>query len=206
MSVECLRTVLLFLCIFSLFSSVIMNAIFTFQGPLKITFTFFVLWSFSQSSFLFVCFVFLLFRAAPVAYGGSQARGWIRAIAAGLRQSHSSAGTLTHWARPGIEPSPSRILVGFVSSTPQRELQKGLFFPQCFTCKFRKPRRALWARKSSFFQTRHSCVVHKPGSGGHLPLPARYSDYAHWMKTGFSSQGRDPVNHGFKWNCFPLLK
>ena len=36
---------------------------------------------------LFVC----LFRAAPVAYGGSQARGLIGAVAAGLRQSHSNA-------------------------------------------------------------------------------------------------------------------
>ena len=29
----------------------------------------------------------MLFRAAPMAYGGSQARGWIRAIAAGLHHS-----------------------------------------------------------------------------------------------------------------------
>ena len=40
--------------------------------------------------FLFVfCFVFCLFRAAPMAYGGSQARGLIRAVVAGLRDSHS---------------------------------------------------------------------------------------------------------------------
>ena len=44
-------------------------------------------------SFLFVC-LFCLFafsRAALVAYGGSQARGLIRAVAAGLRHSHSNA-------------------------------------------------------------------------------------------------------------------
>ena len=35
--------------------------------------------------------VFYLFRAIAMAYGGSQARGLIRAIAAGLRQSHSNA-------------------------------------------------------------------------------------------------------------------
>ena len=35
-------------------------------------------------------FFFLLFGAAPMAYGGSQARGRIRTIAAGLRHSHSN--------------------------------------------------------------------------------------------------------------------
>ena len=33
-----------------------------------------------------------LFRAAPTAYGGSQARGRIGAVAAGLCHSHSDAG------------------------------------------------------------------------------------------------------------------
>ena len=32
-----------------------------------------------------------LFRATLVAFGGSQAKGRIRAVAAGLRQSHSNA-------------------------------------------------------------------------------------------------------------------
>ena len=36
-------------------------------------------------------FVFCPFRATPVAYGSSQARGPIRPVAAGLRQSHSNA-------------------------------------------------------------------------------------------------------------------
>ena len=36
-----------------------------------------------------VFFFFLLFKTAPVVYGGSQARGRIRATAAGLRHSHS---------------------------------------------------------------------------------------------------------------------
>ena len=37
--------------------------------------------------------VFCLFRAAPAAYGGSQARGPIRATAAGLHHSHSNVGS-----------------------------------------------------------------------------------------------------------------
>ena len=41
--------------------------------------------------FLFVCFsVFCLFRAIPTAYGGSQARGPVRAVAAHLHDSRSN--------------------------------------------------------------------------------------------------------------------
>ena len=41
----------------------------------------------------FYLFIFLFFRAAPMAYGGSQARVPIGAIAASLRHSHSNAGS-----------------------------------------------------------------------------------------------------------------
>ena len=41
--------------------------------------------------FFFLSFVFCPFRAAPVAYGGSRARGLIGAVAAGLHQSHNNA-------------------------------------------------------------------------------------------------------------------
>ena len=53
--------------------------------------------------FLFI-YLFLLFafpRAAPAAYSGSQARGLIGAVAAGLRQSHSNAGSEAH-----LQPTP----------------------------------------------------------------------------------------------------
>ena len=40
--------------------------------------------------FIFCLFVFF-FRVAPAAYGGSQARGQIRAVAASLYHSHSNA-------------------------------------------------------------------------------------------------------------------
>ena len=80
------------------------------------------LWTWSTGcgtlSFLF-CGSFFLFRAAPVAYGSSWARGWIRAAAAGLHHNHGNwiwatlatyatfcgnARSLTHWVRPGIKP------------------------------------------------------------------------------------------------------
>ena len=49
----------------------------------------------SQQAHFFVIFVFvfLLFWAAPVAYGSFQARGQIRVAAAGLHHSHSNAGS-----------------------------------------------------------------------------------------------------------------
>ena len=42
---------------------------------------------------LCVCVFCLFFRATPTAYGGSQARGRIRAVAASLRHSHSNEGS-----------------------------------------------------------------------------------------------------------------
>ena len=49
----------------------------------------------------FFLFFFLLFRAALVAYGGSQARGPIGAVAAGLHHSHGNAGS-----EPHLQPIP----------------------------------------------------------------------------------------------------
>ena len=43
--------------------------------------------------FLLVFLSFCLSRAAPVAHGSSQARGLIRAVADGLRHSHSNVGS-----------------------------------------------------------------------------------------------------------------
>ena len=52
--------------------------------------------------FFFLFFVFLPFsRAALVAYGGSQARGRIGPVAAGLHQSLSNAGS-----EPRLRPTP----------------------------------------------------------------------------------------------------
>ena len=74
----------------------------------------------------------MLFRATPVAYGGSQAMGPIGATAASLHHTHSNTRSshicdLNHrsipGARPGIEPATSWFLVGFISAVPQWELQ-----------------------------------------------------------------------------------
>ena len=46
-------------------------------------------------------FFFFLFRAAPAAYGGSQAGGLIGATAAGLHHSHNNLGSETQ-----LRPTP----------------------------------------------------------------------------------------------------
>ena len=46
-------------------------------------------------------FFFCLFRAVPVAYGSSQARGLIRAVASSLHHSHSNMGS-----KPSLRPIP----------------------------------------------------------------------------------------------------
>ena len=43
-------------------------------------------------------------------------------MSAAYTTAHGNSGSLTHWARPGIEPETSWFLVGFVSTAPQREL------------------------------------------------------------------------------------
>ena len=73
---------------------------------------FFVLFCFCCFFFVVVVFffVFLLFLwAAPAAYGGSQDRGPIGAVAASLRQSHSNAGS-----EPRLLPTPQ------LTATPDR--------------------------------------------------------------------------------------
>ena len=89
--------------------------------------------------FFFFFWSFCLFTATPEACGGSQARGPIRAAAAGLCYSHSNSGSdphlrptyatahgniesLTHWSRPGFKPKSSWMPVGFVSAEPRWEL------------------------------------------------------------------------------------
>ena len=54
-----------------------------------------------SDDFFFFFFFFVFSRAAPEAYGGSQARGLIGAIAVGLHQSHSNSGS-----EPSLRPTP----------------------------------------------------------------------------------------------------
>ena len=91
--------------------------------------------------FLFVCF--FLFRAAPSAYGNSQARGWIRATAASLHLATamwdlSPIHYLYHSSWECWIPNPlseardrttsSWRLIGLVITEPQWELPDSLMF------------------------------------------------------------------------------
>ena len=62
-----------------------------------------------EVSVYFILFyrLFAFSKAAAEAYGSSQARGLIRAVAAGLRQSHSNTGS-----EPCLQPTPQ------VTATP----------------------------------------------------------------------------------------
>ena len=53
---------------------------------------------FTWQAFMYLLF---LFRAAPMAYGGSQARGPVGAVAIGLRHRHSNARS-----EPRLRPTP----------------------------------------------------------------------------------------------------
>ena len=75
--------------------------------------------SFFLSFFLFFFFIsFFLFRAAPAAFGSSQAKGRKGATAPGLHHSHSHSHTrsLAHWVRPGTESASSQTLSGLLNS------------------------------------------------------------------------------------------
>ena len=129
-------------------------------------------------------FFFCLFRVASVAYGGSQARGQIRAVAAGLCHNHSNARSkpclrrtpqlmatpdpLIHSSRPGIKPASSWILVRFISAEPQQELQKKFFIycklvspllNVCFSYIFSQPTACLFILLTEF-------AVVEAGAGG----------------------------------------
>ena len=92
--------------------------------------------SFSALHFVcwFVLFCFCLFRATPLAHGSFQARGLrhshsntrsksrLRPTLQTYTTAHGSAGSLTHWVRPVIEPASSWVVVMFLTAMPRWEL------------------------------------------------------------------------------------
>ena len=121
----------------------------SFQLPWLLTFrlTSFYVSLFYLSIYLSIYLFILLFRASSVVYGSCQARGWIAATPAGLHHSHSNgssepcltyttahgnAGSPTHWARPGIKPASSWILVQFIFCCAAIGTPFCFFFPFYF--------------------------------------------------------------------------
>ena len=89
----------------------------------------------------FLLFFFFFLTATPTAYGGSQAQGWVGTVAAAYviaiaihdashicdyTRAHSNIGSLTHWARPGIEPISSWTLCQVLN--PLRQDGNSIFF------------------------------------------------------------------------------
>ena len=107
--------------------------------------------NFLPESFCVCCCCCLLFRAAPEAYGSSQDRGQIGAVAASLHHGHSHSHSNIRSQLP-LRPTPqltsmpdpwptergqgSWVLVGFISTVPQQELPKSFWFAVawCGTC------------------------------------------------------------------------
>ena len=88
--------------------------------------------------FLF-CFLGLHSRHVEVPKLGVQfelrlQQGRIRAASATYTTGHSNARSSTHWARPGIKPATSWILVRFVSAAPQQELPEGQIWALPSSC------------------------------------------------------------------------
>lgn len=85
-------------------------------------------------SYIYIYTFFFRFRAEPSAYVSFQARGWMGTVASGLHHSHARSApyitalrnvdSLTHWARAGMEPTSSWILVQFITDGPWQELHK----------------------------------------------------------------------------------
>ena len=83
-----------------------------------------------QRTFYLFIYLFIALKATPVAHGSSQVRGQIRAAASGLcmpqqrrtraasaihTTAYCNARSWMHWARPGIKPASSWILVRFLT-------------------------------------------------------------------------------------------
>ena len=66
----------------------------------------------------FIKKIFFLYRATSVVYGSSQARGRIRAVAAGLQHSSQQHQILNPLSKARGEPTSSWTLVGIVTSEP----------------------------------------------------------------------------------------
>ena len=121
-----------------------------------------IIFLFVYKFFFFIFFVFL--RPHPQYKDVPRLGGPIGTIGASLRHSHSNARSvtyttahgntrsLTHWARPGIEPTTSWFLVRFVSVVPWWELlfiNFSLYCNHTILCDYFRQGgqgRCLWAR------------------------------------------------------------
>ena len=76
---------------------------------------------------IIIIFVFAISRAASAAYGDSQARGQIVAVATGLSQSHSNLGS-----EPCLQPTPQLTECQILNPLSKaRDRTRNIMVPSC---------------------------------------------------------------------------
>ena len=114
--------------------------------------------------YLFIYCLFAISWAALVAYGNSQARGWIGVASATYTTAHGNAGSLTPWARPGIEPVSSWMLGRCVSTELWWELQLWKFLKMPLSLVLKPPNLTVCLECFAFpLVNWHFYVKHFPG-------------------------------------------
>ena len=122
----------------------------------------------------------LLFRAAPAAYGSSQARGQIGATAAGLHHSHGNMGS-----EPRLQPTPqlsamldpwseardrTRILmVASLGSFPQNHNGNSQSLKKC-------------QASGTHYQAKSECSCPAQPGIGYQRHPRKHGTDGHWME------------------------
>ena len=131
----------------------------------------------------------------------------------GLHHGHSTAGSLTHWVRPGIKPESSWVLVRFVSTDtePQRELPLSFFlffFVFCFLF-FRTPPRAYGSSQANGqIGAAAASLYHSHSNAGsllHWVTPA-INPMSSWILVGFitAEPWREFLGHIYLNKCLFL--
>ena len=101
----------------------------SFAQVVRITVTTFLLLLESPAPPLpfFLCFLGLYLWQMKVCHLGNSHSLKLELHLPTYTAAHSNAKSLTHWARPGIEPTSSWVLVRFVTTEPQWELPDSHF-------------------------------------------------------------------------------
>ena len=108
-----------------------------------------------------------------MAYGGSQARGLIRptpqpqqrgirAASGTYTTAHGNTESLTHWARPGIEPATSWFLVRFINRWAMTGTPLFSYFKCSFNYFHAKSQSSLWSSLHDTDPPHLPVIVHIP--------------------------------------------
>ena len=101
--------------------------------------------------------------------------------------AHGNTRSLTHWARPGIKPATSWILVGFVSPEPRQEFPRNkvswgwwLSFLSVWPFFF-------LPFHTVFFGGKSWCATQREGVGVWSPPPSGHSSYIIWAPSAWKT-------------------